>query len=273
MARKSRIAVIIPAKTCPCHQMARVFSQLGPEDCLIVVLNTAATDKSCPCRETSDPLVSWIKVGKPLGAGTARNLGVLSLEKPVKAILFCDADDHVGPTWLAELSAPLLKDSADLVGGALRVRNRPGFQSVVLPSVDYSYRQALFGGNMGMTYKTWRKLEGFNESFICCEDTDLAWRASELGFVIQVVPTAIVDYELKSGIDEFHQRYNWGKSAVQLLRVHGIGLDHLPGLWTLFIHKRKTAFAASSGIAALGQWVGQWIGRMQMFHGKRNADG
>ena len=257
MAPAFRIAVIIPARTCPYHQVVSVLEQLTPDDRLVVVLNGLAEADRFTSRGIRHPLLRWVNSGSPIGAGCARNLGAKTLEEAPMALLFCDVDDHVAPTWLAELARPLLADSADLVGGALRVRRSCGPPKVVIPTFDYWYRQAVFGGNMGITYEAWCRLGGFDDSFICCEDTELAWRAGDLGLNIQVVPSAIADVNLRSPLKEFRQRYRWGRSSVQLLQTHGIGLDHLPGLRTLFLDKRTTGFAKNPAIAALGQWVGQ----------------
>ena len=260
MGRACRIAVVIPARTCPCRQIVSVLAQLSPEDRLMVVLASELADADrCKRRATCPPLVTWISAGSSVGAGGARNLGAKALRGTAKVLLFCDADDHIAPTWLTELARPLLNSSADLVGGVLRVQRRSGASTVILPTVDYWHSQALFGANMGITYEAWRELGGFDESLTCCEDTDLAWRASDLGLKIQVVPDAIVDYNLRLPIEEFRQRFRWGRSSVQLLRKHTVQLDHLPGLRTLFFDKRETGFAASPLIAALAQFAGQWI--------------
>jgi len=260
MARACRIAVVIPARTCPCRQVVSVLTQLSPKDRLVVVLNGLADADRCKRRTTRHPLVTWIDAGALVGAGRARNLGVRALGGVAKALLFCDADDHIGATWVAKLAGPLLDASADLVGGALRVPRRSGAPTVVSPTIDYWHSQAVFGANMGITYEAWCRLGGFDESLASCEDTDLAWRAGNLGLKIQVVPDAIVDYSLRSPIQELRQRFRWGRSSAQLLRKHAVSLDHLPGLWTLFFDKRATGFATSPLIAALGQWAGQRVG-------------
>lgn len=261
MARTFRIAVVIPARTCPYRQVVSVLSQLSSKDRLVVVLapELSLARKRHKCRAIRRDLVTWVSAERSCGAGWARNLGVKALEGETKALLFCDADDCVGPTWLAELARPLLDGSADLTGGALRIRSRSGTQTVIIPKVDYWHRQAVFGGNMGITYEAWCKLGGFDESLTCCEDTDLAWRASNLGLKIQVVPAATVDYSLRSPIQEFRQRFRWGKSSVQLLQKHSVSPGHLPGLWSLFFDKRSTGFATSPLVAALGQWSGQCL--------------
>lgn len=227
----------------------------------MIVLNGLTEADICDCLETQHPLVTWINTGSSIGAGSARNVGVRALEVGARALLFCDADDQVSANWLAELSTPLLDGSADLVGGALRVRGPDGGSALVLPRVDYWHLQAVFGANMGMTYQVWSRLGGFDESFVCCEDTDLTWRASDAGLRMQIVPKAIADYTFRSPLQELRQRFRWGRSSVKLLRTHGVPLHHLPGLRSLITDKSASGFATMPILAAIAQWAGQWAGR------------
>lgn len=256
-----RIAVVIPAMTCPYHQVERVLSQLTPEDRLIVVFNgmTETTDK--PQKKITDRHVNYLNFQSPLGAGRARNIGVKALNETPEAILFFDADDQINDMCLEELAKPLLDASADLVGGALVVREHSGCQKKFLPTVDYWYKQALFGGNMGITYEAWCRLGGFDESLICCEDTDIAWRADNLGLRIKVQPNSTINVKLKSSNQEFRQRLNWGKSSIKLLRKHSIGFSHLPRLITLIRDKKATGFARNPVIASMSQLIGQYMGK------------
>ena len=263
MASVYRIAVIIPASTNPVLQVNAVLSQLTSDDRLVVVLNGIAEADRYECQKIRHPLLTVIDSRLPVGAGCARNMGIRSLEGIPKVVLFCDADDVVSSTWLTELACPLLLASADLVSGALRLIRSNGFHTLVLPAIDYWHMQAVFGGNMGITYKALNRLNGFDESLPCCEDTDIAWRAGELGMRIQVVPKAIVDYRLKSLIQELRQRFRWGKSSARLLYIHGVSFARLPNLRALLLDKKTTHFAASPVTASLGQWVGQRIGMWQ----------
>lgn len=265
MARRWRVAVVIPARTCPCRQVDRVLRQLGPQDQLVVVLNRLGSAERCECCRMRHPLITWIDMQRSVGAGCARNLGVSALgDEGAQSLLFCDADDQVTTTWLAELAGPLLESTADVVGGSLKFQQRGGTVVSISPTVDYWHSQALFGGNMGVTFDAWCRLGGFDESFACCEDTDLAWRAGREELRIMVVPDATVEVTLRPTMVEFVQRLRWGRWSVRLLQAHGVPLDHLPGLWILFRHKRASGFATNAVVAAVGQWTGQRIERVSL---------
>lgn len=256
------VAVIIPAAACPCEQVTRVRPQLGVNDRLVVVWNGDRPKHDCERFVRSMPSCEWVSTAPRLGPGRARNVGVASLEKRARVLLFCDADDQVAPDWIATLAGPLLGGRADLVGGALHVV-RGDAAHLVVPDEAYSHRQAIFAGNCGVTFESWQTLGGFDSELRCCEDTDLAWGAAEAGLRVEVVPAAVVTYVLKSIPSEFVQRFRWGFWAPRLLRKHRVGYNHLPGLFAIFQYTAALNFASCAATAALGLWLGSWCGRFQ----------
>lgn len=265
---RPRIAVVIPARECPCQQLMALRAQSSLVDRVVVVLQDGGPETVCgshlavPGRLT----VMTESRGPHPGPGAARNDGARSLAGSADILLFCDADDRVSPNWASKLAVPLATGAADVIGGALRLVPSPGAPVIVAPRTDFGYRQALFGANMGLTAPAWTRLGGFDPRLACCEDTDLAWRAGEAGLRVAVANDALVDYQLRKGLHEFHQRWRWGRSSVGLLKKHGLPLDRLPGLLLLYHDKRDSGFAKSPWIAALGQWVGQcsatWVVRL-----------
>lgn len=257
-------AVVIPAASCPCAQVEAVRPQLRDDDCLIVVWNgprPPSHDCSGPVLATTGAAV-WLEFSDRLGAATARNHGVAWLGGRARVLAFVDADDLAYPDWLSQLRKPLVACSADLVGGSLELTSR-GRTYTVEPGHDFWYRQALFGSNCAITRESWARLGGFHSGVGTCEDTDLAWRAGDLGLRIEVVRTAVVRYTLRKGWAEWRQRVTWGRSSVALLRAHDLlPSRHLPNLSGLVRHKRSHGFASSPLIAGLGQYAGQWAGRL-----------
>jgi len=256
-------AVVLPAASCVCRQAEAVKSQLGAADCLVVVWNgRRPASHTCATTVLRDGMAVWIEFPTRLGAATARNHGVQWMNGRAHILAFTDADDVVHQDWLSELCAPLVAGEADLVGGVLKVVSG-GRTRTITPGRDYWYRQAVFGGNCAITSKAWELLGGLSARVGTCEDTDLAWRASEFGLRVRIVPTAIVHYSLRRGIQEWRQRVIWGRSSVALLRAHGLALSrHLPSLPGLVRDKRVGGFASNPLIAGLGQFAGQWWGRL-----------
>lgn len=251
-----RVGVVIPARTCPCRQALKVLDQCAQEDQVVIVANGLKRSEDCRQRVGHHPRVTWIEAGEALGASRARNVGVNFLSG-ASTFLFCDADDLVGDCWLGALVRPLVNGLADLVGGTLSIGRGAQKRITLTPDVDFGYQQALFGGNLGITCRAWHLLNGFDESFDYCEDTDLAWRAASSGLTIKVVRDAVVHVELNAPIKELRQRFRWGKSTVKLLDSHNVTLDYLPSFRDLYRDKKASGFATNPSLASFGQWVGQ----------------
>jgi len=177
-------------------------------------------------------------------------------------LAFADSDDTAYHNWLSELRESLASGEHKLVGGVLEVVSQDGVRRVE-PGLDFWYRQAVYGCNCAVTREGWERLGGFSPGVGTCEDTDLAWRAGDIGLHVDVVRTAVVRYSLRHGWAEWRQRAVWGRSSVALLRAHDLPLSrHLPDLRGLIQHKRSVGFASSPLIAGLGQFTGQWVGRL-----------
>ena len=256
-------AVVIPAASCPCAQVAAVRPQLSPDDCLVVVWNGPRREShDCAGRVLADGAAAWLEFPDRLGAAGARNRGVAWLGGRAAVLAFVDADDVAYPDWLSRLRKPLADGAADMVGGPLELTSQ-GSTYTVEPGEDFWYRQALYGSNCAVTREGWDRLGGFRSGVGTCEDTDLAWRAPDAGLRVELVETAVVRYALRRGWAEWRQRVTWGRSSVALLRAHDLPLSkHLPNLRGLVGHKRSHGFASNPLVAALGQYTGQWAGRL-----------
>ena len=216
----------------------------------------------CSAGVLLDHAAVWIEFPTRLGAATARNAGVEWLGGRARVLAFLDADDIAHHDWLAELRSHIVHRRSDVVGGVLELVTRDGTRSVE-PGVDFWYRQAVYGSNCAVTRECWERLGGFSPGVGTCEDTDLAWRAGEMGMRVDIVLTAVVRYSLRQGWAEWRQRVTWGRSSTALLRAHDLPLSsHLPDLRGLVQHKRSHGLATSPVIAGIGQFAGQWIGKL-----------
>jgi GT2 family glycosyltransferase len=256
-------AVVVPAAGCVCRQVEAVRPQLRDTDCLVVVWNgPRPASHDCSGAVLRGGAAVWIEFPTRLGAATARNRGVQWLNGRARILAFVDSDDLAHHDWLSELRERLTSGVCELVGGVLELGSQESVHRVE-PGLDFWYRQAVFGSNCAVTREGWERLGGFSPGVGTCEDTDLAWRAGEMGLRISIVPTAVVRYSLRRGWAEWQQRVTWGRSSVALLRAHGLPLSrHLPDLQGLIRHKRSNGFASSPLVAGLGQFAGQWVGRL-----------
>ena len=255
--RTARVVVVIPAGSCACQQSAEVVRQMREDDCLVIVQNGGSVNHLCAAH-SNDERVIHIRHLEPLSPAIARNTGAAVVAATVFA--FTDADDHVAPHWLDRLCSPLLVGSADLAAGALLIQHQEGFRHV-LPEHDYWYRQSAFGSNVAVSAMAWGRLGGFNAGIRYGEDTDLAWRAGEMGMRVTVVPDAAVEVTLRPIRLELRQRFQWGWASVNLLVRHSLTSSHYPTWRQLIDHKRTTGYGRAPTAAATAQWFGQSVGR------------
>jgi GT2 family glycosyltransferase len=259
-ANGTRTGVVVPATACVCAQAEQIASELGPSDRMIIVWNGPRSAATCKAHLGLDAC-QWVELPTRVGAAGARNRGASFLWPDVDLLVFADSDDRVTCGWLAALTRSLRSGENDLAGGALRIVTKRE-SSTVAPGADYWHHQALFGGNLAVIAAAWSRLGGFDEGLSCCEDTDFAWRASDAGLRVGVAADAIVEVNHITGVSELLQRVRWGWWSIRLLDKHSLSARHIPSIRTLIRDKRASRYCSHPLVAAFGQWLGQWYGRM-----------
>lgn len=173
-----------------------------------------------------------IRADQSRGQSHARNVGVEASRTDM--VLFCDADDIVGPRWVTGLYRAI-SEADVLATGPLRVdRINPeivwraylsageGAEKVqaqlVRPFTFLGYLPLVIGCSMAMRRGTYRRVGGLDRSMLGgSEDADLAWRVQEAGLDIVCVEEAVADYRLRAGISQiFRQRRQYEKSKTRL---------------------------------------------------------
>lgn len=158
------------------------------------------------------------------GAPYARNFG--SRYASGKYLLFCDADDIVCTNWINEICQSL--ESADIVGGRITpFLDTKEFRQMLPPinELKNKFNFKLFAStcNFGIRTTTFNALNGFDESFLASEDTELCWRAQESGYLIDFNPNAEVYYRLRVTFAScFKQFRNYGYFDFLLARLWGL---------------------------------------------------
>lgn len=151
----------------------------------------------------------------------ARNFG--SRYASGKYLLFCDADDIVCTNWINEICQSL--DSADIVGGRIRpFLDTKEFRQLLPPTNElknkFNFKPFASTCNLGIRTTTFNALNGFDESFLASEDTELCWRAQASGYHIVFNPNAEVCYRLRVTFSAcFKQFRNYGYFDFLLARL------------------------------------------------------
>lgn len=169
-------------------------------------------------------------------AAHARNAGAGAATADLLA--FCDADDVVEPTWLAEIVDALEQHEA--VGGFLDERDlsppgqerwRPPATPDELPS--YLGHRYPVSANVGVRRPAFEKVGGFAEGLTRCEDIAFGWALADAGIELAYAPGAVVHYRHRPGLWTMvrqHHFYGVGMSEVLIRQGVPGGGSNGPGL-------------------------------------------
>lgn len=125
--------------------------------------------------------------GSMRGAAFARNLGAANCHGSI--LLFCDADDVVGPGWVREMTAEV--QCTGICGSAMRVEwaECPKWARPFYEPLDHSSLQNFYGvaefvvsASLGIERSLFDAVGGFDESFTAAggEEVDLCIRVANL---------------------------------------------------------------------------------------------
>lgn len=155
------------------------------------------------------------------GINVARNAGLAAAR--TEKVLFCDADDIVGPGWVAAMARAL--DEADGVGGTF-----------VFDQINAHMRHAAPSPAIGMEGRVpwpvgacsgWRRslllrIGGFDESWSSGgDDIDLALRAARAGATVVHAPDAIVHKRERASRKALaRQSFKYGQTRPRIVKLH-----------------------------------------------------
>ena len=162
----------------------------------------------------------------------ARNVGVQAARSPF--IAMSDADDVVGPRWVAAMYRMLQAGDVlaagprrlDVINPEVAVQAKArldGLSEVPRPYLQgpfgyLGYEQFVHGSNLGVRRSTYLDLGGMNEDMLGgSEDVDFSWRAIESGRQIEVCDEALVDYRLRDELKAVRaQAYRYQRAQLGL---------------------------------------------------------
>lgn len=227
---------------------------------VIVVLNRCTDASAHVARRFADQLhLTIVEANESASAAHARNAGVAA--STAAAILFCDADDRVGRTWVKEMCRALVR--VDFVGGKVIV-DRGGLAQWVY---DRFYK--MLDGNcllvhdrrirypisasLGCHREAFDSVGGFDESFVgaACEEIDLAIRLLRSGFTVGEAPTAELRYRPRRTFRSLmRQQRGYAEGEARLARREGVPLPRSSSLAEL----RQTARVVAYLVVRRRQW-------------------
>ena len=258
--------VIIPAHNAASvigAQLDALSTQVGP-DVEVVVVDNRSSDALAATVAPFRSRMPIRVVAAPDRAGVsyARNTGAAAAQGDL--LLFCDADDVVGPGWVAALIEALA--TSEVAGGVLDATTLN--QASVCEAVGLTRTQSLpttlrgrpyaFAGCMGVRRDAFRAVGGFDEAFTGHEEADLCWRIQRRGGTIGFASDAVLHYRLSADPSRvFRMQYRSGYSNAQLQAVHVAEVGR-PGLrsWVLPVLRQLGQMGSLRGPETRLPWVG-----------------
>lgn len=201
-------SVIIPARdaegTLAAQLTALALQNDAPDFEVVVVLDCCSDGTLTVARAFADDLHLRIEetTGGP-SVARARNTGARAAVAPL--LLFCDADDEVGPTWVDGM-VRALQGGIDLVGGRIVVDRRglrdwmydAQYRSFDGRCVQHAYGVPyVLGASLACRRSAFDAVEGFHERYDGSggEEVDFAIRLAQHGLLIGEAPDATVTYQ------------------------------------------------------------------------------
>ena len=230
------ISVVIPARdSAPWidDQLAALSNQRcrSPWE-VIVVDNGSGDDTTGRARAWVGrvPGLRLVEATERATSGYARNRGAAAARHGHLA--FCDADDEVGPDWVAAHHRALFEH--DLVTGPVELTRLNAPWQVVergggwpdAPPIGNRFLPFAMTCNLGTHRRVLDEVGGFDEARTNGNDKVFSWDAQLAGHALHFAPDAVVHYRLRSGGRATWQRQlAIGRSAPTLYaryRRHGM---------------------------------------------------
>jgi len=227
-----RTSVIIPTRDGrgPLRACLRALVPSFPADAeTIVVADGCAVDSGSVVADFCGPLrLRWIQAPHG-GPAAARNLGLAAARGEIAA--FTDDDCRPRPGWVRALAEGVALSPPRAAGGTTfngREANAYADAAQVVLDLVARHDLATYGeerffpcNNCAFPVAPLRELGGFDESFRTAEDRELCRRWRQAGYLLRLVPAAIVDHDADPDLREFVRRFfAYGRGAA---RFHATG--------------------------------------------------
>jgi glycosyltransferase involved in cell wall biosynthesis len=222
------VSVVIPmynAETTLRVQLEALVTQEGAPPFEVVVADNGSTDGGVWVAESfRDRLkLRVVDASRVRGPSHARNVGVEAAQGG--KILFCDADDRVGPGWVRALAAALERD-AIVTGPIVYVDAADGGvpSGVRIPTEPRKYLGQIpfaMTANLGIRRQLFEELGGFDGTLLSGEDADLCIRALLAGHRLGWVPEAPLRMTRRSSLlQAARQFFRYGLFDVRVYAKH-----------------------------------------------------
>ncbi|GAB4472671.1 MAG: glycosyltransferase family A protein [Elainellaceae cyanobacterium] len=226
-----KLSVIVPcfnAESTIGVQLEAIAQQTWSDEWEVIVVDNGSTDQSKDVVEQyyqRIPQLKLLSATERKGASYARNVGAAAATG--EALIFCDADDEVGPGWLTAMGNALTqrdfvtgrKENSKLNSGWLM--ECFSFEEGSGINETHPYLPTVGANNIGVKRSIHQAIGGFDESLRMLEDIDYGWRIQQTGAKLYYEPDALLHFRYRNNLPALIRR-NWafGVYDIPLYQKH-----------------------------------------------------
>jgi glycosyltransferase involved in cell wall biosynthesis len=269
-----KLSVVIPCLNAAATigaQLDALVNQHWDQPWEIVVADNGSTDESPKIVESYKdrlPNLRIVDASARRGQPYALNFGAAAAKGD--ALVFCDADDEVGPGWVAAMGDALLK--WDFV--ACRVdftKLNPPWAQAVFQKNPQQYGQLMKapfppylwhvgGGTLGVKKSLHQAVGGFSESLPYRHDTEFCFKIQLSGIEPHFVSEAVVHIRCRDTLTGlYRQACHWGEYTILLYKMSDHTSAHRLWRWKKFVWQWKGVLGSIPqirlGRSAQARWV------------------
>jgi glycosyltransferase involved in cell wall biosynthesis len=275
------ISVVIPclnAADTIGDQLEALANQTWDQPWEVIVADNGSTDGSLDVVERYRdrmPNLRVVDASDRRGSAHARNVGARSAR--AASLAFCDADDQVGPGWVAAMGDALAHHAVVVSRHDTTKLNEPWLQEKGVsplvhgvPKLWYPpYLHHAASAGLGVRHEVHDAIGGFDESVNTLDDTDYCIRLQLAGFTLQFIPDAVTHYRHRTSVLAlYRQARAYAEDNAGLQKKYG-GHIKIPGHWKWPLQRWKPIFRCLPTIVRKGgrarmAWLLGWqIGRFR----------
>jgi glycosyltransferase involved in cell wall biosynthesis len=234
--RAVKLSVIMPcldAAATVAVQLEALAGQKWTEEWELIVVDNGSTDETFEIVESYRPRFPNLRVldaSTRRGQAHALNAGARAAQG--EAITFCDADDEVGPGWLAAMGDALERSEFVAGWGDSEKLNEPWLRDTRDPQPRDRLSVLPFpphlpyagSGGLGIRRPLHELVGGFDESLPMLFDVDYCIRVQQRGVQLDFVPQAVVHYRYRRNWRAiFGQARRYAEASALIQKRYGPG--------------------------------------------------
>jgi glycosyltransferase involved in cell wall biosynthesis len=260
-----KVSIIIPALNAEKHLPSCLESikalNFPEQDFEIILVDNGSTDRT---REIAASYNAIIIENHTKNVSGLRNLGADKASGDILA--FVDSDCIVSRNWLFEAARYFASMDVALWGAPPGVPENSSWVQKTWFIVRKKEKQIqtvdwLESMNLFVRKDLFKKIGGFDETLITCEDVDFSYRAEKFGKIISDSSLDVIHLGEARTIKEFFRKETWrGRSNLAGIRSHGITSKELQSL-LIPVYFGIFLPAAFLGIAVFmsSAWLMVWL--------------